>query len=98
MFVQSIIGDGQISLLLGSFYGTVNFSVPSLYRNITLEKHFRFTILRNVCFLINYTEFQAPQNCSSPQQKEKVLYSEVQKRFFYHLKYINEFITIKYMM
>ncbi len=28
----------------GSFYGNVHFCVPSLYRNITLEKHFRVTI------------------------------------------------------
>ncbi len=31
------------------------FSIPSLYRNITL------------LFLFHYIEFQAPQNCSSPQ-------------------------------
>ncbi len=44
----SIMVDGQISLM---FYRVILWkcqflSVPSLYRNITLEKHFRITILK----------------------------------------------------
>ncbi len=39
-------------------------------------------------FLINYKEFQAPQNCSSPTviYRGNVLYFEVKNSFFFHLK------------
>ncbi len=37
-------------------------------------------------FLFHYIEFQAPQNCSpTAMYREKVLYFEVQNRFFYHI-------------
>ncbi len=48
----------------------------------------------NICFLINYKEFQAPQNCSSPQPTALFW---GQNRFLCHLKYNNVFITINMM-